>query len=197
MRIQYKIGFMQVKFLALSDKMESLPKASVAEVAFLGRSNAGKSSLINTLLKQKIARTSSMPGRTQGLCFFQVKSNLIFVDFPGFGYAKTSKSLREQWAGLAENFYATRRTLKGAVWIYDIRREPDELDHQMLDWLKFHGKPFCLVLTKCDRLKRGEWKDRQIKIIKELNLSENPSFIFSSKTKEGFHVVWKWLTTKI
>ncbi len=188
---------MKPEFLAFSDKIESLIKPSVAEVAFVGRSNAGKSSLINTLLKQKIARTSSTPGRTQGLCFFKVKNNLIFVDFPGFGYAKTSKTLREQWAGLAEEYYKTRRTLKGTIWIYDIRRDPDELDHQMKEWLDHGQKPYILVLTKCDRLKRGEWTAR-LKIIREnLEISEENSLIFSSKTKEGYGKLWKILETKI
>lgn len=187
---------MKPEFLAFADNADILPKPSLPEVAFMGRSNAGKSSLINALLKQKIARTSSMPGRTQGLCFFKVRSNLIFVDFPGFGYAKTSKSLREQWAGLAEDFYATRRTLRGAVWIYDIRRDPDAMDRQMLEWLRYHKKPFCLVLNKCDRLKRGEWKTRLKQVAQELDIPENDILIFSSKTKEGFGALWKWLEGK-
>lgn len=184
---------MQAEFIAFSDTPESLIKPSVPEVAFMGRSNAGKSSLINALLKQKIARTSSTPGRTQGLCFFKIRSNLIFVDFPGFGYAKTSKTLREQWAGLAEDFYATRRTLRGAVWIYDIRRDPDDLDRQMLAWLQHHKKPFCLVLSKCDRLKRGEWKARAQSIASALGMPEQDVIVFSSKTREGFGALWKWL----
>lgn len=187
---------MNPEFLALADSLDSLPKPSLPELAFLGRSNAGKSSLINTLLKQKIARTSSTPGRTQGLCFFKVRNNLIFVDFPGFGYAKTSKTLREQWAGLANDYYATRRTLRGAVWIYDIRRDPDELDQQMKAWLLHHEKPFCLVLTKCDRLGRGEWKKRQEAILEALEISEKNAVIFSSKTNEGYGALWKWLELK-
>lgn len=183
-------------FLGFSDTVESLPKPSLPEVAFVGRSNAGKSSLINTLLKRKIARTSSTPGRTQGLCFFKVRNNLIFVDFPGFGYAKTSKTLREQWADLAEQYYSSRRTLRGAVWIYDIRRDPDRLDHQMKEWLQHHEKPFCLVLTKCDHLKRGEWKERQKKIAEALEIPENHVVIFSSKTQEGYVALWKWLEAK-
>lgn len=188
---------MHPEFIAFTDKIESAPKASVAEIAFVGRSNAGKSSLINTLLKQKIARTSSTPGRTQGLCFFKVKPNLIFVDFPGFGYAKTSKTLREQWAGLAEDYYKKRRTLKGTVWIYDIRRDPDELDDQMKEWLTHGKKPFFLILTKCDRIKRGEWEQRRRKIAEVLEISEENVIIFSSKTKEGYGKLWKYLESKI
>lgn len=187
---------MQPEFLAFSDNPGALIKPSVAEVAFLGRSNVGKSSLINTLVKQKIARTSTTPGRTQGLVFFKVRNNLIFVDFPGFGYARTSKTLREQWAGLADGFYSTRRTLKGAVWIYDIRRDPDPLDHQMLEWLQHHKKPFCLILNKCDYLNRGKWTARKKEIMSEMGLDDENVLVFSSKTREGAGALWKWLDAK-
>lgn len=184
---------MKPEFLALAEVNEAMPKPSVREVAFVGRSNTGKSSLINTLLGQKIARTSSTPGRTQGLCFFKIKNNLIFVDFPGFGYAKISKTLRAKWPDLAEYYFANRRTHHSTVWIYDIRRDPDELDEQMRDWLLHHKKPFWLALTKCDRIGRGEWKKRLQEISEELKISEESCVIFSSKTKEGLKKIWNKL----
>jgi GTP-binding protein len=184
---------MNIEFLALAQSPDSLPKPSVPEVAFVGRSNSGKSSLINTLVGQKIARTSSTPGRTQGLCFFKIKPNLIFVDFPGYGYAKISKSEREAWVPLAEKYYDTRRTLRATIWIYDIRRDPDPLDFQMKGWLMSKGKPYILVMTKCDQLTRSEWKSRQSVIIDALEISKENSLIFSSKTKEGVKTLWRMI----
>ena len=179
------------EFLAQAQTPELIPKPSLPEIAFVGRSNSGKSSLINTLVGQKIARTSSTPGRTQGLIFFKVKSNLIFVDFPGFGYAKTSKTMREDWAKLAEYYYDHRRTLQATIWIYDIRREPDPLDFQMNEWLISKQKPYWIALTKSDQLKRAEWKRKKEQIADQLSLDLDSIFIFSSKTKEGFKTVWK------
>jgi GTP-binding protein len=181
---------MKPEFIALAKSPESLPKPSLAEVAFVGRSNVGKSSLINTLVGQKIARSSSTPGRTQGLCFFKVSPRLIFVDFPGYGYAKVSKTERLNWGNLAEDYYRRRLTLRGTVWIYDLRRDPDELDHQMREWLATLGKPFLIALTKIDTLKRTEWTARKNFILKTQNLSENGPVPFS-KTKEGERVLWR------
>src|SRR5215467_789000 len=173
---------MKPEFIALAKSPESLPKPSLVEVAFVGRSNVGKSSLINTLVGQKIARSSATPGRTQGLCFFKVSPRLIFVDFPGYGYAKVSKTDRLKWGVLAEDYFSHRLTLRGTVWIYDLRRDPDELDEQMREWLASHGKPFLVALTKIDTLKRSEWVARKNFVLKTLDLSEDGSVLFSSKT---------------
>ncbi len=181
---------MKPEFIALAEIKEALPKPSLPEIAFVGRSNVGKSSLINTLLGQKIARTSSTPGRTQGLCFYRVKKNLIFVDFPGYGYAKTSKTLREQWSVLAEHYFQNRRTFRGTVWIYDLRRDPDALDQQMKEWLFHQQKPFYIALTKCDILGRGEWQKRLKLIAEGLGVSHKECILFSSKTKEGLKKLW-------
>ncbi|MBL7684653.1 MAG: ribosome biogenesis GTP-binding protein YsxC [Deltaproteobacteria bacterium] len=181
---------MNIEFLAHSNKIENLIKPSLPEVSFVGRSNTGKSSLINALLNQKIARSSSTPGRTQGLVFFKIRPNLIFVDFPGFGYAKTSKLLQESWKDLAEHYYLERRTHRGTVWIYDLRRDPDELDFQMKEWLENFQKPFLFVMTKCDTLGRGQWALRKNKILATLEIPEERAVIFSSKTKEGAKSLW-------
>lgn len=182
---------MPIRFLAQAQKIESLPKPFLPEIAFVGRSNAGKSSLINTLVGQRIARTSSTPGRTQGLIFFQVRPNLTFVDFPGFGYAKTSKSIRESWGKLAEFYYAERHTHRLTLWIYDIRRNPDELDFQMLEWLRSAEKPFLIALTKCDQLKKPQWDERRLAIAEQLDLPSEILIPCSSKTKEGIKKLWR------
>jgi GTP-binding protein len=182
---------MKTEFIALAKSPESLPKPSLPEVAFVGRSNVGKSSLINTLVGQKVARSSSTPGRTQGLCFFKVNPRLIFVDFPGYGFAKVSKQERLNWGTLAEDYFGRRLTLRGTVWVYDLRRDPDDLDHQMREWLADHGKPFLMALTKADTLKRSEWFSRKNLILKTLDLSEDGAVLFSSKTKEGERALFR------
>jgi GTP-binding protein len=183
---------MKAEFLALASSVNSFPKPSFPEIAFVGRSNAGKSSLLNTLIGQKIARTSSTPGRTQGLCFFRLEK-LIFVDFPGFGYAKVSKQTRMDWGQLAENYYASRKTLRGTVWIYDIRREVDSLDHQMKEWLEAQGKPYLLALTKADRVKRSERESQRAAIAQALEVDPDEMVVFSSKTREGMQPLWHWI----
>lgn len=182
---------MKPEFLAQAQTPDRIPKPSLPEIAFIGRSNVGKSSLINTLVEQKIARTSSTPGRTQGLIFFKVKPNLVFVDFPGFGYAKTSKTMREDWAKLAEHYYEHRRTLRATVWIYDIRRDPDDLDFQMNEWLISRKKPYLMVLTKSDQLKKQEGEKKKKQMLEELGLESASVLVCSSKTKEGIGFLWK------
>ncbi len=123
------------------------------EVAFLGRSNVGKSSLINSLLLRKgLARTSNTPGRTQCINFFLINRSFYFVDLPGYGYAKVSKAMRADWGKMAEDYLLRRRELALAVQLVDIRHEPTELDKQLNDWLIYHEKPFIVVATKSDKL---------------------------------------------
>ncbi len=187
---------MPTQFLAHVKSPESMPKSYLAEIAFVGKSNTGKSSLINTLVEQKIARSSSTPGRTQGLCFFQVRPNLVFVDFPGYGFAKVSKKEREDWARLIEYYYDHRVTLKKTVWVFDLRRDPDSLDLQMRDWLLMKGRPFILALTKADTLKNSQWLTRKQAITEALKIPESQGVIFSSKTQEGKKTLWKLIDLK-
>lgn len=179
------------RFLAHAKTLASLPKAAGKEIAFIGRSNVGKSSLINTLLGRKIARTSSTPGRTQGLCFYACSSTLVFVDFPGFGYAKVSKSTQAVWSEMIEAYYRTRFLLVGTVWIYDIRRDPDELDRQTLNWLQSSSHPFILVLNKSDHFKGPKALERQRKIVESLGITSQLTLLFSSHLKMGSHELWK------
>ncbi len=187
---------MRVEFLAHAKTKESLPKAYLPEIAFLGRSNSGKSSLINTLLGQKVARSSSTPGRTQGLCFFKVRPNLVFVDFPGFGYAKTSKQEKTSWVEVIEAYASARHTWKATVWIYDIRRDPDALDFQMQDWLLSSERPFCIALSKVDTLNKSQWLLRKNRIKEILKLPEEQLIYFSSRTQEGVKTLWKIIDQK-
>lgn len=181
---------MKIEFAAHSETIAALPKPYLPEIAFVGRSNVGKSSLINTLVGQKIARTSSTPGRTQGLVFFKIDNKIFFVDSPGFGFAKVSKTKQDAWKELTQFYFTERRTHKATVWVFDMRREIDELDKQMCEFLLSLDKPFVLALTKCDHLKKHEWVIVQNKISKALGIPLEYSHVFSSKTKEGAKSLW-------
>src|SRR5215510_10288888 len=153
-----------VEFVGAAAKPGSYPKLSHPEIAFAGRSNVGKSSLINRLLDRKIARTSSTPGRTQQLNFFEINKKLIFVDLPGYGYAQVSKQDRQQWQRLIEDYLIKAPNLCGVVIIVDIRRGPEAEEAALCDFLTHHQRSFVLVATKCDKLKRGQIEQQRQRI---------------------------------
>jgi GTP-binding protein len=151
------------KFVASATSPASFPRDQRPEIAFLGRSNVGKSSLINSLLGVKgLARTSSTPGRTQALNFFLINEAFYFVDLPGYGYAKTSQAKRRAWGVLVEKYLAQRRQLVLSILIVDARHEPSPLDLQMKSWLQHFGLPYLVVSTKIDKLssnqRRAAWQ---------------------------------------
>jgi GTP-binding protein len=136
---------------------EHWPLDGVPEVAFLGRSNVGKSSLMNSLLGVKgLARTSSTPGRTQSLNFFRVNRRFYFVDLPGYGYARVPRDVRESWGKIVTDYLANRQPLVLSIHIVDSRHDPTKLDLQLREWLEFHGRPFLTVATKADKLSQNE-----------------------------------------
>ncbi len=133
------------------------PKEDLPEIAFIGRSNVGKSSLINGLLRQKgLARTSSTPGRTQQINFFRINQRFFFVDLPGYGYAKVPQALRESWRSLTENYFRGRKQLAHCVLIVDSRVGPTELDLEQAAWFRRNLLPFFIVSTKSDKLSKVE-----------------------------------------
>ena len=137
------------------------PPAVLPEIAFAGRSNVGKSSLINALMnRKKLARTSNSQGRTQEINFFCVNGRLTFVDLPGYGYAKVPETLRKQWGPMVETYLRGRQTLRLVVLILDVRREPSAEDRQLMDWLQFYRLPRLVVLTKIDKVSRNVLADR-------------------------------------
>ena len=136
------------------------------EISFLGRSNVGKSSLINSLLSRKgLARTSNTPGRTQSINFFLINENFYFVDLPGYGYAKVSKTMRADWGVMAEEYLAEREELKLSIQLIDSRHEPTKLDKQLNEWLIFHNKNHIVVATKADKLSTNNL-NKSLKVIK-------------------------------
>ena len=170
----------------------SLPENNKPEIAFAGRSNVGKSSLINTLLNRKsFARTSSTPGKTQTINFYNINQELYLVDLPGYGYAKVPIRAKEQWGRLIERYLHGSKQLKGVFLLVDIRHAPSKDDKRMYDWIINHGYQPIIVATKVDKLKRSQVQ-KHIKMIKEeLQIKEGGELIpFSAVTKQGKEELW-------
>ncbi|MCO5249991.1 MAG: ribosome biogenesis GTP-binding protein YihA/YsxC [Candidatus Kapabacteria bacterium] len=156
---------MEAEFLLGAVAIEQFPKTNLPELAFSGRSNVGKSSLINSIVLQKnLALISSSPGKTRQINFFKVENKWSFADLPGFGYAQVSKDLREQWRKLNMDYLANRDNLKLIVALVDSRHDPSETDLGLIEWYENNGKDFIIILTKCDKIKPKEVEDRQEQI---------------------------------
>lgn len=175
---------------------EQYPQDGLPEIAFVGRSNVGKSSLTNTLINRKaFARTSSQPGKTQTLNFYRVEDEVYFVDVPGYGYAKVSRKEREKWGVMIETYLSQRQELKGVISLVDARHEPSEEDINMYNWLLYYEIPVLVVATKADKIARGKWNKAESVIKKALDFDPTVSDfqMFSSETKYGKEQVWDWI----
>ncbi|WP_297915890.1 ribosome biogenesis GTP-binding protein YihA/YsxC [uncultured Campylobacter sp.] len=171
----------------------ALPESVLPEFAFAGKSNVGKSSLLNALVNRKaLARTSAQPGKTQTINFYRVNGAVYFVDLPGYGYAKVSQELRQKWGKMIERYITTSPTLKLICLLVDIRHEPTENDKLMYDWIKYHGYKVLLILTKADKLKRSVL-NKHIKMIeKALKVADEDMVVaFSSESKQGREEVYE------
>ena len=152
----HTIRFHQAKYLLSAHTIRQIPPDQGAEVVFAGRSNSGKSSVINTLTRQKaLAKTGKTPGRTRQINFFGLGNGLRLVDLPGYGYAKAPGSIKKHWYGVIDAYLATRKCLMGLVLIADIRRGITDLDARLLDWSRTYGLPVHVLLNKTDKLSRG------------------------------------------
>lgn len=171
------------------------PETGYPEIAFVGRSNVGKSSLINKLIDRKsMARTSSVPGKTQTLNFYDIESLLYFVDVPGYGYAKVSKAARAKFAAMIETYLTTRKRLRGVVQLVDARHAPSEDDVSMYQYLKYYKLPVLVVGTKVDKTSRGKRNQVVSTLTKGLDLNQADTLVlFSAETGEGKKEVWDWL----
>ncbi len=175
------------------------PQDEIPEIALAGRSNVGKSSFINTLLNRKnLARTSGKPGKTQLLNFFNIDDKLRFVDVPGYGYAKVSKTERAKWGKMIEEYLTSRENLRAVVSLVDFRHEPSTDDVQMYEFLKYYEIPVIVVATKADKVPRGKWNKYESVIKKKLDFDKNDDFIiFSSVNKDGLDAAWDAILEKI
>lgn len=176
-------------------KPEQYPEGGLPEIALAGRSNVGKSSFINTMINRKnLARTSSKPGKTQTLNFYIINDVLHFVDVPGYGFAKVSKSEREAWGRMIETYLTLREELKAVVQIVDLRHAPSEDDVMMYDFLKHYGIPVIVIATKADKIPKGKWEKHK-KVVKEtLKLKQDDEIVlFSAETGMGKDKAWRIL----
>ena len=179
-------------FVKSATKPSEYPPGNLPEVAFAGKSNVGKSSLINTLVNRKgLAKTSASPGRTQLINFFQVNGKLSFVDLPGYGFAKVPMEVRQKWKPMVESYLQTRKEIRLVVIILDGRRGPSADDLALLDWLDYHKIRSLIILTKADKLNQLE-RARQKKAIAESDLLAGRSYLFfSAVTGEGKDEIWR------
>ena len=173
----------------------TLPKNELVEIAFAGKSNVGKSSMINALLnRQQLARTSAQPGKTQTINFYNVNDAMYLVDLPGYGYAKTSASEKEKWGKMIENYLHTSKKLQAVFLLIDIRHEPSANDKMMYDWMVYQGFTPIIIATKLDKIKRSQIQ-KNVKAIRE-GLKVKPGTViipFSSETKQGRDELWEFI----
>jgi GTP-binding protein len=169
-----------------------LPKNDKPEVAFAGKSNVGKSSLINALMNRKsLARTSAQPGKTQTINFYNINDELYYVDLPGYGYAKVSAAIKEKWGKMIERYLRMSKQLKIVFLLLDIRHEPSQNDKNMYDWIVYQGFEPIIIATKLDKIKRSQVQ-KQIKLIKQgLQVLPGTKILpFSAETKQGREEIW-------
>jgi GTP-binding protein len=178
------------EFLKSSFQTADWPSGALPEIAFMGRSNVGKSSLINSLLAVRgLARTSSTPGRTQALNFFLINQRFRFVDLPGFGYARVPKAIKSTWGEMVTSYLAKREQLVLSIHIVDSRHEPTKLDLQLHEWLEHSARPRLIVATKSDKLSNNELKEslRRVKRV----FTRDRVVAFSAKTGRGGNEIWR------
>ena len=175
----------------------TLPENTLPEVAFAGKSNVGKSSLINGLMNRKsYARTSSQPGKTQTINFYNINEALYFVDLPGYGYAKVSKETKAKWGKMIERYLRTSKQLRLVFLLIDIRHEPSQNDVDMYDWIVDNGFYPVIIMTKLDKINRSQVQKHTKMIRQKLNVAEGtPMVPFSAVTKAGRDEIWELIET--
>ena len=182
---------LSAEFVTSATEPSHYPPALLPEIAFAGRSNVGKSSLINTLVNRKrLVKTSSTPGRTQLINFFEINRQMGFVDLPGYGYARVPQAVQKKWGPMIETYLSGRPTLKAVVVIMDIRRTPGQEESNLLGWLGHYSINGITVLTKTDKLSKNKQTKQHNLIARALERDENDFILFSAKSRRGRDTLW-------
>lgn len=183
------------EFVTSAARPGQYPSPELPEFAFAGRSNVGKSSLLNTLMnRRRLALTSATPGKTRLINFFRVNRRYLLVDLPGYGYARVSESERRSWRPMVEGYLAGRQTLRAVAVLIDIRRTPGPEEELLLHWLDRRGLPALVVATKADKVSRNAQITRRALIAESLALCPEEVILFSAKTRQGRKELWNALT---
>jgi GTP-binding protein len=187
----------QAEFLIGAASLAQLPRGGLPEVALAGRSNVGKSSLLNRLTgRRSLARTSKTPGKTRELNLYRIDEKLIIVDLPGYGFAKVPKAVKRAWGDLVESYVQEREVLRGIVHLVDLRHPPTPGDVQMQEWIRHHGVPTLIAATKADKIARTK-RAQAVRTIEQILTPppQTPVVPFSAVTGEGVREVWGWVRT--
>lgn len=185
----------QVSLETVCGVSSRLPENTLPEVAFAGKSNVGKSSLINALMNRKaLARTSAQPGKTQTINFYNINQEIYLVDLPGYGFAKASLKERENWGRMIENYLNTSEKLRAVFLLVDIRHAPGAHDKQMFEWMNYVGYDPIVIATKLDKIKRSQ-VEKQIRVIREGLGADRETIVvpFSAETKQGREIIWDFM----
>ena len=187
------------EFITGAVSCKQYPDSVCPELAFVGRSNVGKSSLINSLLnRKKLVKTSQTPGKTQEINFFKINNNFIFADLPGYGFAKVPQIVRKHWKKMIEDYLLKRETLLAVIFIIDMRRNPSPLDLDLKTWLESHDIEYLLIATKMDKLSQSEASKQVKKLnVAYFNEGEDKLLVYSSKSGRGRKELWQKITNRI
>ena len=187
------------EFLTGAVSYKQYPDSAYPELAFAGRSNVGKSSLINSLLnRKKLVKTSQTPGKTQEINFFKINNDFIFTDLPGYGFAKVPQPVRKRWGKMIEDYLLKRETLLAVIFIIDLRRRPSQLDLNLQRWLEANGVEYLLVGTRVDKLSQSEIKKQKDKLnVAYFDGGEGELLVYSSKSSRGRKELWSEITSRL